>query len=122
MYGYRFSNRYAGRPTYRSAPARNYNAPVIVDFTDARWTSFKDAQPTIAAWIEAKAGSFDFAKSLFGAILRHGDLTANQYDAVERCIERDKARAVAPAVREQANVSAARVTAAFDAEIGRAHV
>lgn len=86
---YPISNGYARRayrPAYRAA------APVTVDFTDARWTSFKEVQPTIAGWIEAKASSFDFAASLFGAVLRHGDLTANQYDAVERCIQRDKAR------------------------------
>lgn len=114
MYGYRFSDRYAGRNT---RPAYRAPAPVTVDFSDVRWLSFKDAQPTVAAWIEAKASSFDFAASLFGAILRHGDLTANQYDAVERCIERDKAReaqrAAGPA--QSANVSAARISAAFHA-------
>lgn len=87
--------RYDGQRAYR--PAYRAPAPVTVNFTDARWVAFKEVQPTIAAWIEAKASSFDFAASLYGAILRHGDLTANQYDAVERCIQRDKARAAAPA-------------------------
>jgi hypothetical protein len=89
-------------------------ARAALDFADSRWTAFREVQPTVAAWIEAKAYTFDFAASMYGAILRYGDLTANQYDAVERCIQRDKAREVAPAV-EQANVSAARVSAAFDA-------
>jgi len=69
-------------------------ARAALDFADSRWTAFREVQPTVAAWIEAKAYTFDFAASMYGAILRYGDLTANQYDAVERCIQRDKARAL----------------------------
>lgn len=112
MYNYRFSDRYAGRRAYR--PAYRAPAPVTVDFTDTRWVAFREVQPTIAAWIEAKAATFEFAASLFGAVIRKGDLTPGQYDAVERCIGRDKARAAAPAV-EATNVSAARISAAFHA-------
>lgn len=105
MYGYRFSNRYAGRTNRNTYYDRRRAAGLQQDFAaqaraaaanidDPRWVAFKEVQPTIAAWIEAKSATFDFAASLFGAVLRHGDLTANQYDAVERCIERDKARSL----------------------------
>lgn len=88
-------------------------ARAALNFDDNRWESFKAVQPTIAAWIEAKAYSFDFAANLYGAVLRYGDLTANQYDAVERCIARDRERTTAG--REQ--VDASRIKASFDAAV-----
>lgn len=109
--------RYTGFRPYRAPYRAPAPAPVTVDFTNASWVAFRDAQPTVAAWIEAKAATFEFAASLFGAVVRKGDLTPGQYEAVERCIERDKARdaqrAAGPA--PSADVSAARIAAAFHA-------
>jgi hypothetical protein len=45
-----------------------------------------------AAWLSAKAGSFDFATSLQASLLKYGSLTDNQVAAVRRCIVKDEAR------------------------------
>lgn len=75
-----------------------------------RWAEFKDNQPRIATWIEAKADSFPFAASLRIAIERTGDLTGPQEAAVERCMARDEERP-----RAQAEIDVSRIKAAFDA-------
>lgn len=51
-----------------------------------RFQIFKAQNPAIAAWLEANAGSFDFAASLMRAADRYGSLTVNQKAAVERCM------------------------------------
>jgi len=59
-----------------------------VHFPLPRWQAWKVLQPARAAWIEANAGSFGFATSLFHAVVRYGDLTVNQATAVDRCVAR----------------------------------
>ena len=82
----------------RSGPNRYYHnrrlarvAPRAqsASLTDPRWVSFKEVQAAVAAWIEAKADSFDFAASMYSAVIRYGDLTPNQYAAIENCMARD---------------------------------
>lgn len=64
-----------------------------LDFESARWTSFAEANPDIASWLEAKADSFDFAASLAAFVMRKGDLTPGQKSAAVRCAEKDALRA-----------------------------
>lgn len=84
--------------------------------SEAKFESFKAVQPTIAAWIEAKAATFDFAASLRFAVMKYGDLTPNQYEAVERCMGRDQERAQRAANAPQSvAVDASRIRASFEA-------
>jgi hypothetical protein len=83
-------------PYYRNNSARrDYgNAPVRREraLNPANWDAFCAAQPDVSRWIEAKAPTFDFAASLKNAVMKFADLTPGQYDAVERCMQRDTAR------------------------------
>ncbi len=50
---------------------------------------FATRRPAVAAWLAAKAATFDFAASLAAAVNRYGDLTPRQLEAVERIIARE---------------------------------
>ena len=112
----------------RSGPNRYYHnrrlarvAPRAqsASLTDPRWVSFKEVQAAVAAWIEAKADSFDFAASMYSAVIRYGDLTPNQYTAIENCMARDAERAQQgqnPA-RQTTSVEFPNIRAAFDAVV-----
>jgi hypothetical protein len=84
-----------------------------------KFDAFKVAQPAIGAWIEAKRATFEFAASLQYAVMKYGDLTPGQYEAVERCMQRDAERASQRAgnAPQSAIVDASRVRAAFDAAV-----
>jgi hypothetical protein len=64
--------------------------------------------PAEWAWMNAKAGSFDFARSMLDALTKWGSLTAGQLVAIQKCIQRDKERA---AEREAAKAAAPTVDA-----------
>lgn len=108
--GQAFSNR-----SYRQYG--NQQAPVT-NFNDSRWVAFREVQPVRAAWIEAKAASFDFAASMFAAVVRFGDLTERQAAAVDRCAARDQDRAQQVSQpRQMLSATFPRIRAAFDAVV-----
>jgi len=108
-YGER-SSRFASRTPFRAQRAANVDP--------AKWESFKAAQPERAAWIDAKAASFDFAASMRLAVLRFGDLTENQGAAIDRCMARDADRAQQAAQpRQTVSPELAGIRAAFDAVV-----
>lgn len=87
--------------------------------------TFKAEAPAIAAWIEAKEATFEFAAKMRGAVERFGCLTAGQRAAVERMIERDAAKAAERAERAQAAPQADtagvdRLKASFDRAVAYA--
>lgn len=65
------------------------------------WQAFAAANPPIAEWIIANRARFDFAAKMNEVVVRFGDLSTGQREAVERCIERDLAKAAARAERAQ---------------------
>lgn len=81
--------------------------------------TFRLNYPEIAAWLEAKKESFDFARSLNEALMQWGSLTDGQLAAVRKCIERDEQRAKERAERKPdadvAGAGFARMVAAFAA-------
>lgn len=81
--------------------------------------TFRLNNPEIAAWLEAKKDSFDFARSINAALLQWGSLTDGQLAAVRKCMARDEERAKAAAERKpDAEVGGAgfeRMVAAFKA-------
>jgi len=109
-----------GRNTfYRTQPGRSYytgprrgqsfggvTVPPMLDFAARQWVAFKEVQPVRAAWIEAKASSFEFAASMHNAVVRFGDLTEKQGAAVDRCAARDAERASQRAANGQQGASA----------------
>jgi len=95
---------YSRRRDYRNYNDRDNNArrdyataPILqvpmAIFTAPKWVAYKEVQPVRAAWIEAKAATFDFADAMYAAVIRYGDLTQGQNDAVDRCVARDAQRA-----------------------------
>lgn len=65
------------------------------------WTAFAAANQAVAEWIIANRARFDFAAKMNEAVVRYGDLTTGQREAVERCIARDTHRATERAQRAQ---------------------
>jgi hypothetical protein len=83
------------------------------------WAAFVAQQPAVAAWIEAKRGSFEFAAKMRDAVVRFGDLTEGQLAACQRCVDKDVARAAERAAREASapavdNSGVDRLKQAFD--------
>lgn len=71
------------------AKRRDARAATLAEQVNS-WTA---QNPDIADWLNRNAAKgFEFAQSLRDAVVRYGALTPNQYAAVERCIEREKAR------------------------------
>jgi len=66
------------------------------------WTAFAAANQAIAEWIIANRAKFDFAAKMNEAVVRYGDLTTGQREAVERCIAREVAKATERTQRAQA--------------------
>lgn len=117
---YRSHSRYTpARSVYRSGDfvrAPLYGGqlrPVSAQVAADNVVNFTARHPILAAWLAAKAPSFDFAASLKNAVERYGDLTENQTAAVERLIARDAERTAAP--RETHAVDVARIVASFAA-------
>jgi hypothetical protein len=80
------------------------------------WTAFAAANQAIAEWIIANRAKFDFAAKMNEAVVRYGDLTTGQREAVERCIAREVAKATERAQRApQADTAGIdRLKASFD--------
>lgn len=83
-YGY---NRFA-RTTRRSIESGLKQAEI-----NLKAQAWREANPDVAAWLNAKRETFDFAESLASALSRYGSLTPNQLAAAQRCMDRDAQRA-----------------------------
>jgi hypothetical protein len=122
-----FACRGAGRKTFKTSPeARAANREKAADRKVAAaataWDDFAVAQPVAAAWIVAKAPTFEFAAKLQEAVARFGSLTEGQLAAVQRCVDRDATRAQERTQRQQnapevASAGIDRLKAAFDQAI-----
>jgi hypothetical protein len=94
---------------------RSYaQAPMTTPPTNAAWTMFAASQPNRAAWIVAKAPTFEFAAAMMQAVSRFGDLTDPQAAAVDRCIARDEARQSQNAAPQAPSATFPAIRAAFD--------
>jgi hypothetical protein len=118
--GYNVQGYSANADYRRYNDGGNAGRPAVTcDFTNRKWVAFAEVQPTRAAWVVAKAGSpnFDFPEKMFAAVVRFGDLTENQGNAIDRLIARDAERASQrPASAPQAASAAfPRIVAAFAA-------
>lgn len=72
-------------------------------------TAWAAANPAEAAWITAKESTFAFAASMRDALLKYGDLTDGQTEAVRKCIASDAARAEARATERAERIANAPV-------------
>lgn len=105
-FGQCFACKGKGKFTFKTSPeTRAANRQQVADrkarVANDTFATFAAQQPEVAAWIEAKRGSFDFAAKMFDAVVRFGNLTEGQREAVERCIARDAAKATERAERAQ---------------------
>jgi hypothetical protein len=105
-WGVCFRCKGAGGKTFKTSPEtrakeRHQKAARAVTKAEQAWTDFAAHNVEVAAWIEAKKGSFDFAAKMRDVVIRFGDLTTGQRAAVERMIAADVARAAERAQRIQ---------------------
>jgi len=122
-----FACKGAGKFEYKTSPAvraakREQAADRKVRQSQDAWQSFAAENQQIAEWIIANRGSFDFAAKMNEAVIRYGDLTEGQRSAVERCIAREVAKAMARSERIQQAPQADtagidRLKAAFDTAV-----
>lgn len=129
-FGECFTCKGKGRFEYKTSPEaraqkRQQAAPRAERLEADAWAIFKEQNPAVGAWIEARRASFDFAAKMYDAATRFGGLTAGQTEAVERCIARDAAKAAERAERAQAAPQADtagvdRLKASFDRAVAYA--
>jgi len=83
------SNRY--NASYRGRPVR-IDMPTTRDLNNPVWAGWAEINEDLAQWIVRKldAPNFDFGRKMFDAVLRYGDLTDGQVNAIARMIERDR--------------------------------
>lgn len=89
-----------GKRTFKTAPeARAQNREQAATRKTASRaqavTEWSEANPAEAAWIIAKESTFGFAANMRDALLKYGELTQGQIEAVRKCIASDAARAQA---------------------------
>lgn len=119
-----FACKGKGKFTFATSPetrakARTGAAARKVKTAAENIEGFKVAQPVVFAWISENQASFEFAVAMLEAIVKFGDLTANQLAACERCIaKRDAARAAAESRTENAPaVDVSKIEVSFAAAI-----
>jgi hypothetical protein len=105
-FGQCFACKGKGKFLFKTSPeVRAKNRQRAADRADRRqqdaWTAFAAQHQAVAEWIIANRARFDFAAKLNEAVIRFGDLTTGQREAVERCIARDVAKATERAERAQ---------------------
>jgi hypothetical protein len=111
-----YKQSYEQRLAARTKAAQRRAADV-----QSSWADFVARRPEVAAWLDAKAATFEFAHSLREAAIKFGDLTAGQLAAAERCmardVERDQQRAAAKAAQQsraqEASVAVPQAAALF---------
>ena len=108
-----FACKGKGKMTFKTSPATRMKAKMasqkrVVAKADAQATKaaeWKVANPAEAAWMEASAPRFEFAKSMLDALNKYGHLTERQMETVQRLTvqdaERQAVRATEQATRAQ---------------------
>jgi hypothetical protein len=99
IFGQCFSCKGAGKFTFKTSPEtraanRQQDAARKDRVQQDVWQAFAAANQAVAEWIIANRARFDFAAKMNEAVIRYGDLTAGQREAVERCIAREVAKAL----------------------------
>lgn len=84
------------------------------------WNDFVMQHEAEAAWIMREKDGFDFARSMYEAILKFGSLTPNQLAACTRAVERVEARKAAAVARIETApvVDMAKIEKAFSTASG----
>jgi hypothetical protein len=90
----------------RAEKRRAAKAKKVHDEREARAAAWIAEHAAHAAWIEANAGRFDFARAMRDAVNQYGSLTSAQFAAIDRCMQKDVQRAKERAERKpDANVA-----------------
>lgn len=80
------STPYSAHYNPNAGMARNHRPLPAIDGT-ANLQAFGKAHPTILAWMNANAATFEFAASLRAAVSRYGQLTERQLAAAQKCVD-----------------------------------
>jgi hypothetical protein len=106
-----FACKGKGKMTFKTSPATRLKAKMAsqkrvaakVEAQATKVAEWKEANLAEAAWMEASAGNFEFARSMLDALNKYGHLTEKQMETVQRLTvqsaERQAARAVEQAAR-----------------------
>jgi hypothetical protein len=108
-----FACKGKGKMTFKTSPATRMKAKMAsqkrvvakADAQAAKAAEWKEANPAEAAWMEASAPRFEFARSMLDALTKFGHLTERQMETVQRLTvqdaERQAVRATEQATRAQ---------------------
>ena len=112
-----FACKGKGKLTFKTSPATRAKAKAsaerrVTAKADAQATKvaeWKEANPAEAAWLEASAPRFEFAKSMLDALTKFGHLTERQLETVQRLTVQDAERQAARATEQAARAQSAPV-------------
>jgi len=112
-----FACKGKGKLTFKTSPATRAKAKAsaerrVTAKADAQATKvaeWKEANPAEAAWLEASAPRFEFAKSMLDALTKFGHLTERQLETVQRLTVQDAERQAARATEQVARAQSAPV-------------
>ena len=120
-----FACKGKGKLSFKTSPATRLKAKMAsqkraVVVAQAKATTaqeWKDANPAEAAWMEASAPRFEFARSMLDALNKFGDLTERQMETVQRLTGQDAERQAARAVEQATRAETAPVVSVEAIEV-----
>lgn len=120
-----FACKGKGKMTFKTSPATRMKAKAnsqrrAVAKADAqanKAAEWKEANPAEAAWMQASAERFEFARSMLDALNKYGHLTERQMETVQRLTVQDAERKAVRAVEQAARAESAPVVSVEAIEV-----
>ena len=120
-----FACKGKGKMSFKTSPATRMKAKMAsqkrvvakADAQVAKAAEWKEANPAEAAWMEASAPRFEFARSMLDALIKFGHLTEKQMATVQRLTVQDAERQVVRATEQAARVESAPVVSVEAIEV-----
>ena len=120
-----FACKGKGKMTFKTSPATRMKAKMAsqkravakADAQAAKAAEWKEANPAEAAWMEASAPRFEFARSMLDALNKFGHLTERQMETVQRLTVQDAERKAAQAVEQATRAETAPVVSVEAIEV-----
>ena len=120
-----FACKGKGKMSFKTSPATRMKAKMAsqkraaakADAQANKAAEWKEANPAEAAWMEASAPRFEFARSMLDALNKFGHLTERQMETVQRLTVQDAERQAARAVEQATRAETAPVVSVEAIEV-----
>jgi hypothetical protein len=120
-----FACKGKGKMSFKTSPATRMKAKMAsqkravakADAQANKATEWKEANPAEAAWMEASAPRFEFARSMLDALNKFGHLTERQMETVQRLTVQDAERQAVRAVEQATRAETAPVVSVEAIEV-----